>query len=188
MLENGVGAFDMKQGMMKSAKVKYTKTGGWYMTIPFRFATSDAIGENESFSSVMPQEIYDLVKNFSPQKTQIGGNSKSAESLKSGDIPNQFIAPKSRNSVINETLNKTFDAYTHKSSIYEGMQKSSKTYEGGQGSSYNSFRRVSGNSDPMSWIHSGIQRYNLSQQAIENTDVDLIIDNTVDKLLSEMGF
>lgn len=188
MIENGVGAFDMKTGFMKSSKVKYTKTGGWYITIPFRFATPDALGENEAFAGVMPQEIYDLVRNFEPAKTDVGGASKGGQSLKAGDIPSQFQAPKARNSVINDVINKTFDSYTHKSSIFEGMQKSQKTYQGASQGSYNTFRRVGNNSDPMAWIHSGLPQRNLSQQAIQNTDVDMIIDNTVDKILSEWGF
>lgn len=188
MIENGVGAYDMKAGFMKSSKIKYTKAGGWYLTIPFRFATPDALGENESFSGVMPQEIYDIVKNFEPSKTDVGGNSKSGQTLKAGDIPSQFQAPKARNSVINDVINKTFDSYSHKSSIYEGMSKSQKTYQGGSQSGYNSFRRVGNNSDPMAWIHSGLPQRNFSQQAIQNTDIDTIIDNTVDKMLSELGF
>lgn len=188
MLENGVSAFDMKTGFLKSSKVQYTKTGKRYITIPFRFATPDALGESEAFSGILPQEIYDLVKNFEPKQTDLGGNSSKSESLKSSDIPSQFQAPKVRNSVINDVLNKTFDSYTHKSSIFEGLQRDSKQYQNGSSSTYNTFRRVSENSDPMSWIHSGLNQYNLSQQAIDNTDIDLVTDNTVDKVLSEFGF
>lgn len=188
MIENGVGAFDMKTGYMKSSKIKYTKSGGWYLTVPFRFGTPDSIGENSAFSGTMPQEIYDIVKNFEPSKTDIGGNSKGGQTLKSGDIPSQFQTPKARNSVMNDVISKTFDSYTHKSSIFEGIGKSQKTYQGASQSGYNSFRRVGSNSDPMAWIHSGLPQRNFASQAIENTDVDMIIDNTVDKILSEFGF
>lgn len=189
MLENGASAFDMKTGMMKSAKVKYSKTGAWYLTVPFRFATPDAIGENESFTDVLPQEIYDIIKNFNGKQTnEKDGSSSKGDSLKQSNIPAEFSAPKSRKSVINEQLNTTFDAYSHKSSIYAGIQKNSKTYQGATQSSYNSFRRVGQNSDPMAWIHSGLQERNFAQLAISNTDADTIIDNTVDKILSEFGF
>ena len=189
MLENGVSAFDMKNGFMKSQKVKYSKTGAWYLTIPFRFATPDALGENEAFSGVLPQEIYDLVKSFQSKKTNVDSDiSSKSQTLKSSDIPSQFQAPNVRKSVINDVLNKTFDAYTHKSSIFEGLQKSSKMYEKSNQSSYNTFRRVGENSDSMSWIHSGLQQRNFAQVALDNTDEELIIENTVDKVLSEFGF
>jgi hypothetical protein len=174
---------------MKSSKVKYTKAGAWYLTIPFRFSTPDALGENEAFSGTLPQEIYDLVKGFSAKQTsENDGTSSSSETLKAGNIPSQYQAPQTRKSVINDVLNKTFDAYTHKSSIFEGLQRSSKTYQNATQSSYNTFRRVGQNSDPMAWIHSGLQQKNFAQQAIDNTDIDLIVDNTVDKILSEFGF
>lgn len=189
MVENGVSAFDMKNGFMKSAKVKFNKKGGWYLTIPLRQATPDAIGESEVFAGIMPIEVYNLVKGKAPTITsETNKTIKTGESLSAKEIPTQFQAPKTRASVTNEIINKTFDAYTHKSSIYAGLNKTQKLYENANQSTYNSFRRVGANSDPMAFIHSGIKQHNLSQQAIENTDVSLIVDNTVDKMLSEFGF
>lgn len=187
MLENGCSAFDMKTGFEKSMKAKRARNGKWYITIPFRFGTPGALGESSAFTNILPNEVYNLVKNFDPQQTEIGGKIRGGQSLKPGDIPEQYQAPKARNSVINTVINKTFDAYTHKSSIYAGIQKSSKTYESASQGSYNSFRRVSVNSDPMSWIHQGLVQRNFSQTALENTDIDVIVDNTVDKTLSEFG-
>lgn len=187
MVEDGVPAFDMKNGFMKSAKINFTKAGKRYLTIPFRFATPEALGESEAFDSVLPQEIYDIVKDFKPKMTSNDASNVGYDVLKQQDIPEEYRAPKTRKSVMNEVLNKTFTDYTHKSSIFAGIQKDMMTYENASQSSYVSFRRVSENSDPMSWIHTGIIQYNLSQQAIDNTDVDMIVNNTVDKILSEFG-
>lgn len=43
MLEEGATSFDIKAGMEKSAKKHMKKDGGWYITVPFRWATSEAI-------------------------------------------------------------------------------------------------------------------------------------------------
>lgn len=189
MVENGVSAFDMKSGFMKSAKVKFNKQGGWYLTIPMRQATPDAIGESEVFSGIMPTEVYNIMKNKLPTiTTEDSGNTYNGDALKVGEIPGQYQAPQTRASITDNVINKTFDAYTHKTSIYAGMVREQKTYEGATQSTYGTFRRVGKNSDPMAFIHSGIKQHNLSQKAIENTDVQLIIDNTVDKILSDFGF
>lgn len=189
MVENGVSAFDMKSGFMKSAKVKFNKKGGWYLTIPLRQATPDAVGESEVFAGIMPAEVYNIIKNKTPTiTTEHSGNTYAGESLKVNEIPEQYRAPQTRPSITDNVINRTFDAYTHKTSIHAGMIRNQKTYEGATQSTYNTFRRVGKNSDPMAFIHSGIKQHNLSQKAIENTDVQLIIDNTVDKILSDFGF
>ena len=187
MVEEGVPAFDMKTGLLKSEKVRYTTAGKRYITIPFRFATPEALGESEAFDNVLPQEIYDIVKDFKPKVTSNDSSNVGYDVLKEQDIPEEYRVPKTRKSVLNEVMNRTFDEYTHKSSIFAGIQKDAMTYENAQQSSYVSFRRVSENSDPMSWIHTGIIQYNLSQQAMDNTDTDVIVENTVDKILSEFG-
>jgi hypothetical protein len=187
MLENGVSAFDMKLGFMKSSKIKFNKQGGWYLTVPFRIGAPGSLGESSVFSGVMPPEIQALMANKAPTLTT-ANKIWNGESLKNSEIPSQYQAPSVRPSVTSETLNKTFDAYVHKSSIYAGMVRNQKTYQGATQNTYGTFRRVGANSDPNSWINSGIKQYNLSQEAIENTDVQLIVDNTVDKILSDFGF
>ncbi len=189
MLENGCPPFDMKEAFMESAKVHITEKGGWYLTIPFRMATPGAIGENEAFSGVMPQEIYDIVKNQVPTITsQNTGKVFGGESLKKGNIPTPYDIPKTRESVIVSSTGRKFEEYKNKTSIYEGMVREQKTYEGATQSTYNTFRRVSNNSDPNAWIHKGIKQYNLADDALRNTDSSTLVDNTVDKILSEYGF
>ena len=63
-IETGATAFDMKVGMLKSSKVKMGKNGP-YLTIPFRFGTSSAIGESSAFAGVMPPEIERAAKQSS---------------------------------------------------------------------------------------------------------------------------
>jgi hypothetical protein len=188
MIENGCEPFDMKESFKESAKVHFTKDGGWYLTIPFRLATPGAIGENEAFSGVMPSEIYDIVRNQIPTITsQRSGTIYGGESLKKGNIPTEYAIPKTRAAIVS-SIGRVFDEYKNKSSIYEGLMRNQKTYEKATQSTYGTFRRVSDKSDPNSWIFRGIKQYDLADDALKNTDSNLVVNNMVDKCLAEMGF
>lgn len=179
MLENGVGSWDMKTSFMNSAKVRMSKKGNWYMYIPFRFATPGAKGDSEVFSGVLPREIYDIIRSKSGNKP----------TLTASDIPSDFGNKGVRKSIAANTINNGFSQYMHKSSMYEGIVRSMKTYPSGAvRSTYNSFRAVGAMSDPSAFINSGIKQYNLAKTAIQQTDIDLISNNTVDRILSDYGF
>jgi hypothetical protein len=184
MLESGAGAFDMKIGFAASPKRKLKKDGGWFLTVPFRHATPNALGESEIFSGVMPQEIYDVVKNFTPAISQIGtGRQSIPQRLGANQIPKPFDAKLTRVPVSNLAKKSTFEEYTHKNSIYEGMIKNSTTYEKATQGSYVTFRRVSDKSDANSWIHKGIMAGNFAQKALAQTDVGKIADRVIDEFL-----
>jgi hypothetical protein len=184
MIETGVSPFDMKTGFEASAKKHMKKDGGWYMTIPFRFATPGAIGENEVFSGRLPQPVYAVVKS-APVTIPISGGMRSA-----GLDPLQIASPydqvKTRAAVTNIPESKIFAAYEHKSSIYAGITKVQDSTTGQN--RYMSFRRVSDKSDPMSWINSGIEAHNFGDKAEAQLDVPTVVDQAVDTFLSRLGF
>lgn len=190
MVESGVSAFDLKEGFKKSAKVKYNKQGGWYITIPFRFATPGAGGFSSVFAGVLPTEIYNLIKGGTgKQTTPFAGNVGTGTTrLKQADIPDPYNIPKTRERVIAESVKTVYDQYVNKFSIYAGLQRDEKFYEKTGQSTYNTFRRAGQNGDPLSWIHTGITARHYAEQAVQNTDVDTLVNNTVDQLLSEWGF
>lgn len=183
MIESGATPFDMKAGFSKSAKIKLNKKGGWYLTIPFRIATPGAIGEAESFVDIMPQEIYDLVKKKEGQITvPYGSPAIKANPLLQSELPANYQALGERKTIM-DGMNVLFDSYKHKSAIFAGLQKSTGIYENAVQGNYNTFRRVGKNSDPLSWIYSGIKAYNLADEAVKNTDVDTISNNIIDSFL-----
>lgn len=179
MLEDGVSPFDMKAGFEKSLKKKIKTNGGWYLTIPLRFATAGSLGENEAFSNVMPEEVTSAAQKLSASSTGADGSKSSGQQLKLSDIPQSFQGKQKRAAVGD------FGEYTHKNNIYEGIQRNEKTYENSTQSSYNSFRRVSDKSSPDSWIHSGIKSFNLIDRALNTTNIEKIADNSVDEFLSK---
>lgn len=176
MIESGVSAFDMKIGFSKSQKVKRGKNGQWYLTIPFRLGTPGANAER--FAGVVPTAVYEVVKS-QPSSTSKSGIKRS-KGLAFNQIPAQYQAPKVRKSVSSGTAR--FDSYKNKNSIYEGLTKVS---DGRGGSRIMGFRRVSKNSDPSSWIHTGIQARNLGDAALNAMQVDVRVDKIVDDFLSE---
>jgi hypothetical protein len=170
MIESGCPPFNMKDGFQKSPKAKVGKNGNWYLTIPFRLAIPGSVGEDASFNGgVMPKEIYGIV---SKKNEKVG--------LKYGEIPKKFQMPQVRKALPG------FGAYTHKSSLYEGLQKRTDSVTGQN--KYMLFRRVSANSDPMSWIHAGFTARNFAQKTIQTTQIDTIIDNNVDLTLKNLGY
>lgn len=183
MLEKGISAFDMKEGFRKSSKVKYSvkrdKKGNvkmsWYLTIPFRFGTPGIVGENAAFSNIMPKSVHSIIKNMPAGK-----------SLRSKNIPAPFNAPSSRKAI--ELPERKIPEYKHKTSIYDGITKKTAVYGKTTQNTYVSFRRVGENSDQMSWIHSGIKANNFMKKALADTDVDTVVNNNVDEILSNLGY
>lgn len=179
MIEQGASAFDMKEGFKNSRKVRYTipvynkkgkqvyKGGDWYLTIPFRIGTPGTLGQ-AGFTGEMPQEIYDIMRKRA-----------SGRGLRASEIPSPYDVPRSRAAIEATPQNPYYGEYVHKSSIYEGLTKRTGQYAHASQNIYGTFRRVSNNSSPLSWIHKGIKAYNLADEAIEKTDVETIVENEV---------
>ena len=169
MIEDGSAPFDEKEGFSRSDKRKPSyrkgKPTGWYLTIPFRFATAEAIGESTSFSDKMPKPIQDLVK-------------KTEGPLKMSDLhtlPGKFSG-----------LGKNVTSgYNHKNNIFEGLHR----VEVGSGTekrgAYMNFRRVSDLSDPDAWMHPGFTALHLMEKAVEVADISNVVDNAVDEFLKQ---
>lgn len=186
MIENGASAFDMKEGFKKSSKVKYSVPvynrkgvmvgagGAWYISIPFRHGNPEALGQ-AGFANVMPDEVYAVAKGKGTD-----------ESVKKSEIPAPFDQQLTRGAImVPQSTTILFDAYKHKNSIYEGLMKQTGVYAKVNQNTYVSFRRAGENSDPLSWIHKGFQAYRLSDEAVERTDVDGIVEAEVTKYLDE---
>lgn len=160
MLEDGASEFDIKQGFSKSTKKKTKADGGWYLTIPFRHATSEAIAESMVFSSRMPKEIEKLVKTVD-------------RPLNLSDLPKGY-----------REVRTSRVGYKHKAPIYEGLHRrdissSEKENRGG----YFTFRRVSDKSEDNSWTHKGFKPLNLMEKSLNEMPIDTIVDRSIDEFL-----
>jgi hypothetical protein len=164
-IESGLSGRDMKQFFKNSNKVKFTKKGGWYLTIPFRFTTPNSSGVN---FQKMPVDVYRIVKN------------KGVFTASDSKSPEKYSTTKTRNAFTDLLSKTTFPQSQNKTNNLEGLRKTSGS--GGK-STYNTFRRVGSKSSPDSWISRGIIAHNLFDQAWKGTDVNGIINENIDNLL-----
>jgi hypothetical protein len=193
MIEEGASAFDMKEGMLRSQKAKVSKNGGRYITIPFRFGTPGAIGDSDVFSTIMPDAIYEVAKEQVADIPNTSGLRSSGLTVK--QLPTQYQSPATRKEIKDSQGKILFAAYTHKSSIYEGLMKYQDKATGQN--TYGSFRRISEElisadgkhvgSDPDSWINKGIERYNLVQEALNNFDQDTQVTVALNNEFEKLG-
>lgn len=167
-VEQGIQPFDMKPNFADSDKKHVKKDGGWYLTVPFRFANPEALAESSIFANVMPGKVYEIAKKTLADRSQ---------SLKVTQLPDEFRIKGVRPEVMNKDTGQIFQAYEHKNSIYEGMRNTG----GERHSQYMTFRRVSDLSDPMAWIHTGIEPRHL----MEKTLAEFPIANIVAQVKSE---
>lgn len=156
MIEDGASEFDMKEGFSKSSKaIRYSsvedKKEHWYLTIPFRHATNEAIAESMVFSSKMPKPIENIAKE------------NNGEPIKQTQLPEQY-----RKLLKNKTT-----GVQHKSPIYEGIKRIQVSASNRENrGAYMSFRRVSDRSEDGSWTHPGFEAKKFMDRALSQ-----LIDN-----------
>jgi len=152
MIEEGASAFDIKTGMENSPKAHHKADGGWYITIPFRHATPEAIGESSIFSNKMPKEIHFISKQ------------NDGAPIKFEQLPAEHQELEVRPNI--ESGTGTIIEYEHRSPIYEGLQQTGKPGH----EQYHTFRRISNNSDPDSWIHKGFTPHKFMEKTMEELE------------------
>lgn len=165
MIEDGAGPWDMKENFESSPKKKSTKSGGWYLTIPFRIATAGAVASSNVFSGKMNQAVLNTIQDL-----------PKGESLTASNMP-----PELQIKGIREEIPGYKPAYEHKSFDFEGLRHSTKPGHG----QYEMFRRVSDNSDENSWIHKGFEPHNFMEKALRETNINAIYDSCVSEFLEK---
>jgi len=176
-LEEGSGAYDMKEGFLASSKASTGKDGKKYMSIPFRWATPTAVADSLVFSNKMPEAVYKEAKKLDNRQSLVMGNTS---------LPEQYKSIKTRPEIQDSEGKKRFEQYTHKSSIYEGIQKITDNVTGQ--SRYMSFRRVSEKSSPEAFIHPGFRAGNFTQLALQEFDIARSLEVQIDNELVKLGF
>lgn len=169
-IEEGHGPFDEKPGFQRSDKVKEKKDGGWYLTIPFRWANPQAVADSGVFTNIMPKEIYNLAR-----RNRV---------LKENKIPEQYRIPGVRKEINTPEIN--VPEYIHKTSLYEGLTRVPASSGREKRSQYMTWRRVSDKSDPNSWWNGGIEAKHLMDKALEESQFDRVADMAIDEFLQKL--
>jgi len=157
MIETGQSAFDEKEGFANSYKKHIKKNGGWFLTIPFRHGTSEAIMEE-----LIPHT-----------NTTVLDFMKQGNTLSSKNLPAQYDVKDIHSLTLNTG---TVIRYQHKAPIHEGMHRrdissTDKEKRGG----YFTFRRVSDKSDEQSWYHPGFEPHEFMERALSEAQIENIV-------------
>lgn len=167
-LEEGIPEHDMKSDFLNGPNAKTGKNGKKYNTIPFKFGAPTSIESNFN-GGLLPPEIHAIVKK-KPANVP----------LVKDELPQKWKEP-AKSSVKSESSK--FKQYTHKSSIFEGVSRTQDEKTGQN--SYKSFRRVSENSDPNSWIYPAVEGKHLAEATLQDFNVPFEVGRAIDKFLAQ---
>jgi len=155
-LELGTQPFDQKKMLWTGKKVKISKDGHRYITIPFEHSRKslDAAGVGSAAAALAPSR--NLPTKGPTRKTAWGGR------LQAGNIGRKH---KQWTGVTSEGKPVAVD-YKWKTSPFQNLVR----FEDKQGktSGFKTFRTISEKSDSDSWMHPGIQASHIAETAVNN--------------------
>lgn len=161
-IEKGSPARDMKPALLASPKAKTGKKGARYITIAFRHGNPTA-----TTMPAMPANVYKSVQRMKYSRRNDGIQSGGSQTYTwggryKGDATGQRSHTGSHPSAAGSPTNQ---GYTWKSGLYQGMVKMGKRGH----SEYMTFRRISQNSDPKSWMRPASPPRPIREAVVENT-------------------
>lgn len=161
LIEDGQEPHDMKPGLLNSPKAKPMKGGGKYLTVPFRHGTPGTTS-----LPAMPKDIYKVAKKlgFSRKRTKRDQALTGRKYEWNGRLSEDLRGKRTH------TQQHPGHGYTWKSGQYAGMVRMGKQKHG----QYLTFRRVSTNSDPNSWMHPGVKPKPIREAVVENTREEVL--------------
>lgn len=161
IIEDGQPARDMKPGLLNSPKAKVGKDGKRWLTVPFRHGSPDAIT-----IPPMPKNVYAMANKlgFSRRNNVLKSFFTGKKYTWKGRLEETSQGQRSHSG------NHPGAGYTWKTGQYSGMVRMGK----GRHTQYMTFRRVSENSDPSSWMHPGVEAKPIRDAVVENTREDVL--------------
>jgi hypothetical protein len=185
-IESGWPAFDMKDGLLEGANAKLSNDGeSRYNTIPYRFAVPTSIGESEVFAGRLPKEIHEIILE-KPVNVPVAGGGRKTEPLKINELPVGYNVPQIKEvPKIEPTPLSWKSTYQHKAPIHQGISRVQDPVT--KQHRYQSFRRVSDNSEPEAWIHPGFSAHNFAEEAEKELNLEVTIGNAIDSYLTQNG-
>ncbi len=165
-LEEGVDPFDLKKMLETSSKVKISKEGKRYLRVPFKHSV-----ESMESAGIDPREFQQLATSQKQTRLVVDARRRYewGDRLKDmGDLGKRrkfFSGMGDKFAAERGVRGRTVD-YTWKTSPFENVVR----FKENHGSSYMTFRTISENSDPDSWIHPGIRATHIAEMAVSNVE------------------
>lgn len=173
-LEDGTSPRDMKAALLNSPKAKIGKDGKKYVTIAFRHGTPGAVT-----MSAMPASVYNTVRKFEYSRRSEGLQPAGSNRYTWGgrykeDFTGQrsHIDPHPGGGTLQQPghVADGSKGYTWKTGLHTGMVRMGKPGH----SQYFTFRRLSENSDPRSWMFPGTPPRPIREAVKENTEAEVL--------------
>lgn len=156
-VESGFNAFDIKLGFERSRKATRTALGGWYLTIPL--PVNEEYEKRFENAPDIPEDVYKLING--------------AEEKAITDVSDSLF------SGAEDILSSTFDQFLSSQNVSNLVATNKEKTD-------IKFIRVSNNSDPLSWLHPGVEARNLFDVAENRLDVNRISEDTAFEALKTM--
>ena len=145
-IESDRAEVDLKEGLLSGPKARTTKEGLPYNIVHFRHGTPATSASNRP----MPLNIFNLLKKESKAAAQQKQQVLSV--IRSTQPRSSTYGVKISSNVQQGKKTQMYTKYTWKSSPYAGMVRMQTSTGKAKSSQYITFRVVSKNSDPRSWI------------------------------------
>jgi hypothetical protein len=205
-LEYGTAPFDLKRMLDTSSHVKISKDGKRYLRIPFEGKVKDYIAggvDKDEIRSMAGSRFVtiksgererNVIVKYGDRLTDIGNTGRKRKYFTVLNAPRERFPNKTNSPNMGKPFTEyraaTTVDYAWKSSPYEGAVKIVGTH-GTEG--MKTFRTISDNSDPNSWIHPGIHASHIAEKSIATTlpQLDAQISSLLEPLfarLSNVGF
>lgn len=155
MVENGWPGGDLRKTVIGGPGTKTAKDGSRYVTVPFRHGTPGTGGRN--VGRPMPKPIHNAAKALAATLSAPGRGTSYGGRL---DIGGPTVGKAA------DRILRSKEKPWHWGSIYRGMIREEKTYEGATQNQYITFRRISTNvkRGAAHWFHPGIRAVQLVLQ------------------------
>lgn len=167
-VEQGWSGGDLKPFLLNGRNARMTKDGKRFNVVSFRHGTPGtsgrsfpamgavqaAHGMNRSDAEQLGKRVYAQARKLSATTSHPGAGTRWGGRLPEGT---GGATP----------LSNRGTGYQHKTDIFAGMVRQEKAYANRVQSSYRTFRAVSDNSDPGSWVHPGIIRHDFFGRAAQ---------------------
>jgi hypothetical protein len=197
ILERGSSPYDLKRMLDTSSHVKVSKDGKRYIRIPFEGKVKDYIAggvdkdeiramAGSRFVTIKTDRERRIITKYGDRLTDMGNVGVKRKyftvlNATGEKFPNKTNRPGMGNPFTEYKAATTVN-YTWKSSPYENAVK--MTDFQGKTIGMKTFRTISDNSDPNSWIHPGIHASHIAEKAVEAVKMQL--DAEISKVLEPL--
>jgi len=177
-LEHGTTEIDMKQTHTRGPRSRVSRKGVPYLIVPFRWGTPKNIGAR----NVMPQAIYDIVKKARFEKSLVAGTTHNEKNA-SGEAVSRNDYEKWGDRLNIEQIIHADDVGMNLNQMFNmsGMVRMDTSTENQKYSGYYTFRVISANGKPGSWIKPATPARHITDGVVRavQEDVDAIIETAV---------